>query len=156
MSVTNVKKTPISPNSLGFYLSRASIVFRELLKQSLAESSLKDYIKPGMVNLMFSLYEQDGVTKTELARTLSLSKMTITRLVRDIEKHGLAVSKADENDGRASRVHLTPLARKLEPEYAQLARSLEERISENFTPADLTQFRHHLKTLLESLVEKTS
>ena len=71
--------------SVGFYLSRASIAFRELLKQSLEESSLHGHIKPVMGNLMFALYEQDGQTKTELAQKLHLSKMTITRLVRDVE-----------------------------------------------------------------------
>ena len=141
----------VGPESLGFYLSRATIVFRSLLKKSLSESSLSGHIKPGMGNLMFALYEKDGQTKTEIAGKLLLSKMTITRLVRDVEKQGLVEITKDKNDGRANRVNLTPLARELEKEYRQMALDLERRISSRFTSEELTDFRGHLKTLLQSL-----
>ena len=141
----------IGTESVGFFLSRASIVFRELLKKSLEESSLHEHIKPGMGNLMFALYEQDGQTKTELAQKLRLSKMTITRLVRDVEKQKLVTTKADDRDGRATRVLLTPLAKQLEPDYHQLAIQLEERIAANFTQKELSEFRRYLKTLVDSL-----
>ena len=151
MSISQTRKLQVGTESVGFYLSRANIVFRELLKQSLQESSLHQYIKPGMGNLMFALYEQDGQTKTELARKLRLSKMTITRLVRDVEKQKLVKTVADDRDGRATRVMLTPLAKRLEPEYHQLALQLEERIAANFTPLQLSDFSDYLRRLIDSL-----
>ena len=151
MSITLPKKLEVGTDSVGFYLSRANIVFRELLKQFLEESSLLEYIKPGMGNLMFALYEEGGQSKTELARKLRLSKMTITRLVRDVEKQKLVTIEADDLDGRATRVVLTPLARRLESEYYQLALKLEDRIAANFTPKQLSDFGRHLKTLVDSL-----
>ena len=151
MSVREIQEFTVGTESVGFYLSRASIVFRDLLKRSLQESSLHTHIKPGMGNLMFALYEQDGQTKTELAQKLRLSKMTITRLVRDVEKQKLVKTVADDRDGRATRVLLTPLAKQLEPEYQNLATQLEERIAANFTPHQLSHFRRHLKTLVDSL-----
>ena len=151
MSISPPKKLQVGTDSLGFYLSRANIVFRELLKQSLEASSLSDYIKPGMGNLMFALYERDGQSKTELARKLRLSKMTITRLVRDVEKQKLVTIEADDRDGRASRVVLTPLARRLESDYYQLALQLEDRIATNFTSQQLCDFGKHLKNLVDSL-----
>ena len=151
MSISPPKKLQVGTDSVGFYLSRANIVFRELLKQSLEASSLSDYIKPGMGNLMFALYERDGQSKTELARKLRLSKMTITRLARDVEKQKLVTIEADDRDGRASRVVLTPLARRLESDYYQLALQLEGRIAANFTPKQLSDFGRHLKTLVDSL-----
>ncbi len=156
MKVQNTIGLKMGTESVGFYLSRASIVFRELLKQSLEESSLHEHIKPGMGNLMFALYEQDGQTKTELAHKLHLSKMTITRLVRDVEKQKLVKTVADDHDGRATRVQLTPLAKQLEPDYNQLATQLEERIATHFTPKQLAEFRRHLKTLVETLEEEKS
>ena len=156
MTKTETLNSKVGPESLGFYLSRATIVFRGLLKQSLEESSLNKHIKPGMGNLMFALYEEDSQTKTALALKLLLSKMTITRLVRDVEKQGLVKTVADENDGRATRVKLTPLAKRLEPEYRQIARNLENKISTRFTQKQLSEFRNHLKTLLESLEEESS
>ena len=151
MSISPPKKLQVGTDSVGFYLSRANIVFRELLKQSLEASSLSDYIKPGMGNLMFALYERDGQSKTELARKLRLSKMTITRLARDVEKQKLVTIEADDRDGRASRVVLTPLARRLESDYYQLALQLEDRIATNFTPKQLSDVGRHLKTLVDSL-----
>lgn len=141
----------LGTESLGFYLSRASLVFRELLKTSLEESSLHAHIKPGMGNLMFALFAQDGQTKTELAQKLHLSKMTITRLVRDVEKEKLVKTVVDDRDGRATRVLLTPLARRLEPDYHKLAYQLEERITARFTSKQRSEFRDYLKTLVRSL-----
>jgi len=155
MPVNKIKNAPVGPESLGFYLSRATIVFRSLLKKSLSKSSLGDHIKPGMGNLMFALYEKDGQTKTELAGKLLLSKMTITRLVRDVAKQGLVEITTDKNDGRANRVHLTPLAKLLEKEYQEIATNLEERISSRFTPDQLSDFGSHLKTLLQSLDDES-
>jgi len=151
MPANKIINAPVGTESLGFYLSRATIVFRALLKKSLSESSLSDHIKPGMGNLMFALYEKDGQTKTELAGKLLLSKMTITRLVRGVEKHGLVKITTDKNDARANRVHLSPLAKEVEKEYRQLALNLEERISSRFTSEQLSEFRGHLKILLQSL-----
>ncbi len=151
MSISKMRKLQVGTESVGFYLSRANIVFRELLRQSLRESSLHRHVKPGMGNLMFALYDQDGQTKTELARRLRLSKMTITRLVRDIEKQKLVETVADDRDRRANRVILTPLARRLEPEYHKLALQLEERIAANFTQRQLAEFSDYLRRLVDSL-----
>lgn len=156
MTAEKVTDHEIGTESVGFYLSRASIVFQELLKQALETSSLHDHIKPGMGNLMFALYEQDRQTKTELAQKLHLSKMTITRLVRDVERQKLVTTVADDRDGRATRVLLTPLARELEPDYHRLAIQLEERIAANFTPKQISDFRRHLKTLVHSLEDNNA
>ena len=151
MTLKSMQPLRLGTESVGFYLSRASIVFRELLKRSLEESLLHEHIKPGMGNLMFALYEQDGQTKTELAQRLHFSKMTITRLVRDVEKEKLVKTVADDRDGRATQVLLTPLAKSLEPEYQKLAVQLEERIAARFTGAQLAEFRQYLETLVDSL-----
>tara|TARA_B100000519_G_scaffold97663_1_gene84956 strand:- start:2717 stop:3034 length:318 start_codon:yes stop_codon:yes gene_type:complete len=100
---------------------------------------------------MFALYDQDGQTKTELARRLRLSKMTITRLVREIEKQKLVETVADDRDRRANRVMLTPLAKRLEPEYHKLALQLEERIAANFTQRQLADFSDYLRRVVDSL-----
>jgi DNA-binding MarR family transcriptional regulator len=147
-------KTIEGPESLGFYLSRASIVFRSLLKDTLEKSDLGSHIKPGMGSILFALYENDGQTKTELARRLLLSKMTITRLVRDVEKHGLVKATPDKNDGRANRVTLTPLAKKLEKDYRNMASDLENRLWTRFTEKEQAKFRAYLKTLLKSMDEE--
>ena len=151
MSISKMRKLQVGTESVGFYLSRANIVFRELLRQTLQESSLHRHVKPGMGNLMFALYDQDGQTKTELARRLRLSKMTITRLVREIEKQKLVETVADDRDRRANRVMLTPLAKRLEPEYHKLALQLEERIAANFTQRQLADFSDYLRRLVDSL-----
>ncbi|MEC7905760.1 MAG: MarR family winged helix-turn-helix transcriptional regulator [Verrucomicrobiota bacterium] len=151
MAVDVAQTLTLGTESVGFYLSRASIVFRDLLKRSLESSSLHEHIKPGMGNLMFALFEKDGQTKTELAQKLHLSKMTITRLVRDVEREKLVKTVADDHDGRATRVRLTPLAKRLEPEYRKLAVQLEERIAARFTRAQLAEFRGYLETLVDYL-----
>lgn len=151
MPSANVPAISTGPDMLGLYLNRAHLAFRALLEREFQASGLDRYFKPGMGNLMFALYTEDDRTKTELARELKLSKMTITRLIAELETHGLAETATDPQDRRALRVKLTPLARSLEKDYRRMARRVEKRIARCFSERQHVELSRSLKRLVTDL-----
>jgi MarR family transcriptional regulator, transcriptional regulator for hemolysin len=55
----------------------------------------------------------EGIKQSELAEMLDLQPITLTRLLDRLCDNGLIERRADPNDRRAKRLHLTPAARPL-------------------------------------------
>src|SRR2546423_11515199 len=63
--------------------------------------------------VMARLEHAEGLKQSELADILDLQPITLTRLVDRLCANGMIERRADPNDRRAKRLHLTPLARPL-------------------------------------------
>jgi DNA-binding MarR family transcriptional regulator len=66
------------------------------------------------------------VRQGELAASLQLEKSTVSRLVRQMEKHGWIQRSYDRHDGRVILIRLTTQGRKT---AAQLARARQEKFA---------------------------
>jgi DNA-binding MarR family transcriptional regulator len=88
----------------------------------------------------------------ELARRARLSKQTMTTLVRQLEIEGLVRRRADPDDARASRIFLTPRARRFEPVAARVIAQLERLAERELGPTRVVE----LKDVLGDLLELTS
>ena len=56
------------------------------------------------------LSRQDGLRQVELADALDVEPITLCRMIDRLEEAGLVERRADEEDRRAWRIHLTPKA----------------------------------------------
>src|SRR2546423_8264174 len=63
--------------------------------------------------VMARLEHAEGLKQSDLAEILDLQPITLTRLVDRLCANGMIERRADPNDRRAKRLHLTPLARPL-------------------------------------------
>jgi len=70
--------------------------------------------------LLIALYEQDGIFISTLAHKLALRKATLTGLLDRLERDGFTERRADPQDRRVMRIHLTPKAEKLRGELTQI------------------------------------
>ncbi|OPX38934.1 MAG: hypothetical protein B1H13_10520 [Desulfobacteraceae bacterium 4484_190.3] len=70
--------------------------------------------------LLIALYEQDGIFISTLAHKLALRKATLTGLLDRLERDGFTERRADPQDRRVMRIHLTPKAEKLRDELTQI------------------------------------
>src|SRR2546423_12434949 len=70
--------------------------------------------------VMARLEHAEGLKQSELADILDLQPITLTRLVDRLCANGMIERRADPNDRRAKRLHLTPLARPLMDRLAEL------------------------------------
>ncbi len=66
----------------------------------------------------------EGIKQSELAEMLDLRPITLTRLLDRLCASGLIERRADPNDRRANRLHLTPAARPLLERLGELGEEL--------------------------------
>lgn len=64
--------------------------------------------------VMLALWEQDGVSVSELGKKLYLDSGTLTPLLKKMEKQGLLLRRRDKEDERVVLIALTPKGRGLQ------------------------------------------
>ena len=96
-------------NQLCFALYSTSLAMTKLYKPLLAQIGLTypQYL------VMLVLWEQDGITVSELGERLFLDSGTLTPLLKRLEVSGLLVRQRDAQDERRVRTTLTPQGRAL-------------------------------------------
>ena len=66
----------------------------------------------------------EGLKQSELAELLDLQPISLTRLLDRLAENGLIERRADPNDRRANRLFLTPAARPLLEQLAELGNDM--------------------------------
>jgi MarR family transcriptional regulator for hemolysin len=74
--------------------------------------------------VLVRLDRSEGLKQSELAETLDLQPISLTRLLDKLSECGLIERRADPIDRRAKRLFLTPAARPLLEKLAELGESL--------------------------------
>ena len=87
----------------------------------------------GQPRLLHSLYEQEGLTHTDLSTRLQVTPATVTKMLTRMEKAGFVQRRPDAADQRISRVYLTEAGRAIQ---AEMSAALHKLAGE--TLADLT------------------
>jgi DNA-binding MarR family transcriptional regulator len=132
--------------NLGFLLAKASQRWNELLGQAFKERG-HGRVRPAYGSLLLPLWEEDGLRMGELARRARLSKQTMTTMVRLMERDGLVRREPDPDDGRASRVRLTPRAKRLKPVADEVVGALTARVEERLSPRQAREIERGLRAI---------
>jgi DNA-binding MarR family transcriptional regulator len=114
--------------SLGFLLAKASQRWNELLYAHFSERGYGE-VRPAYGSILLPLFEEDGLRIGELGRRARLAKQTMTTMIRLMERDGLVIREPDPDDGRATRVHLTPRARRFRPVAEQVLAELDRLVN---------------------------
>src|ERR1043165_5700772 len=64
--------------------------------------------------LLCRLFDQDGMTQSEIAEQLGVQGATVTNMLQRMEEAGLVARQRDPDDNRLVRVYLTDTGRKQE------------------------------------------
>jgi DNA-binding MarR family transcriptional regulator len=99
------------------------------------------------------LWEQEGLTHTELSRRLQVQPATITKMLQRMEKAGFVVRKHDPDDQRVSRVYLTQAGRAVREDVQQVWRKLEEEAFAGFTEEESVLLRQFFLRIRANLIE---
>ena len=114
-----------SPGNLGFRLAKASQRWNELLQEGFAREGFPE-VRASYGSVLLPLFEEDGLRIGEVARRARLSKQTMTTMVRLAERDGLVERRQDQDDRRATRVHLTAKGRRFRPVAERVLAELDE------------------------------
>jgi MarR family transcriptional regulator for hemolysin len=93
----------------------------------------------------------EGLKQTELADSLDLQPITLTRLLDRLCDNGLIERRSDPSDRRVKRLHLTPQARPLLEQLAELGDELMGVALADVDPATVGLLLANLTTIKDNL-----
>lgn len=131
-------------DNLGFLLAKASQRWNELLSAQFKDAGF-GHVRPSYGSLLIPLFEEDGLRLGELARRARLSKQTMTTMVRLLEREKLVRCRPDPEDARATRVYLSPQARRFRPVAERVLANIERNVREESTISEVETVRAWLK-----------
>jgi len=124
-----------------------------LLSNGVHESSSLEemsQIKAHMV-VMVHLWQEDGLTQTQLTKLAIKDKTTITRAISTLEALNLVIRIPDESDKRTKKVYLTNKGKNMKGKLMPHAIATIEKASEGVSAADMATCKAVLKTMFKNL-----
>ena len=101
--------------------------------------------------VLLRLERHEGLKQSDLAEILDVQPITLTRLVDRLCDNGLIERRADPNDRRAKRLHLTPAARPLLDRIQDHVEELGQTVLDNVSASGIDAMMTHLGTARENL-----
>jgi DNA-binding MarR family transcriptional regulator len=114
------------PQATDFLLAQVCRVHHGRARELLHEIGLYR----GQPPLLDILYDEEGLTHSELATRLQVAPATVTKMLQRMEKAGFLLRRADPEDQRVSRVYLTGAGHEIRAEMrARLGQLAEETLA---------------------------
>jgi DNA-binding MarR family transcriptional regulator len=101
--------------------------------------------------VLHALWEQDGLTHSELARRLQVQPATITKMITRMEKAGFVQRRPDAEDHRLSRVFLTDVGYSVRSQVQQVWQQLEAEAFAGFSVAEKQVLEQSFRHIHENL-----
>ncbi len=120
-----------------------------MFKFAEAQSNEKLNISISQAAALMFIEKNEGCQQKQLSKALALNHSAITGLVSRMEKNNLISRQPCNEDGRASRLHLTSLGSSKLPLIFPLIRSLNEVLTEDFTIEEISTITKFLNHVLE-------
>ena len=105
----------------------------------------------GQPALLHSLWAEEGLTHTELARRLHVRPATVTKMIQRMEKSGFVERRPDPADQRLSRVYLTEAGRSVQAAVREVWRTLEREAFSGFSDDERAQLQRFFRQIRENL-----
>lgn len=105
----------------------------------------------GQAFVLYALWDEDGLTQSELTERLQRSPSTITKTVQRLEKAGFVKRCSDDADERVSRVYLTNAGRDIRPTVEEIWNKLDQQIFQGFNPQEVEQLGDYMTRVYQNL-----
>jgi DNA-binding MarR family transcriptional regulator len=96
------------------------------------EKLLKYGITSSQNKVLRCLWEEDGLSQSDILRQLSVRAPSLTKLIEQLEKKGMIDRKICAEDGRAKMVYLTESGRNLKGKSLEVVYYLEDKLFNDF------------------------
>lgn len=134
----------------GFLISRIKQVGGRLFDRMLSEADV-DAFNGAQGRILYILWQQDGLTISQISAQTSLANTTLTSMLDRMEQSGLIVRSPSPTDRRALLIHLTDKAKSLQQDYNRISQQMNELYYLGFTDAEILQFEGYLTRILNNL-----
>ncbi len=134
----------------GFLISQLSQVQNRIFEKLLKNYGIDDFNGP-QGRILFILWQNDGVTISELGQKTSLSKSTLTSMLDRMDMQGHILRNYDSNDRRQIRIFLTDKAKSLHQKYQAVSLEMNQIFYQGFSYEAIDAFERTLATILDNL-----
>ncbi len=114
-------------NLLGYNLRRAHGVQKQRFKAVFEPLG----IRPVTLSLLGTVYDEPGITQTELGLRLHIKRANMVPLLTELEARGLIVRRPSDSDRRAQVVTLTAAGKKQTAKLLEMHARLESDLVQN-------------------------
>ena len=122
--------------SLGYVVNHLARMFAHALDHRLAPYN----VARGQFPLLLILWEEEGLTQTEIARRLDIEQPTVANTLRRMERDGFVALAPDPSNRRQVLVRLTEKSRALRAPVIAGARAVNARAGASLTSDELATF----------------
>jgi DNA-binding MarR family transcriptional regulator len=137
----------LSAADLAPVITQTARSMRTVLSRSLAESGLY----AGQDGVILMLSEEDGMTPGQLALRLGVKAPTMTRTIGRMEAQGFLERRADDADGRLTKVHLTEAGLQSVEQINRSVSECSERAAQGLSDKEIRTLLKLLKTVEQNL-----
>lgn len=109
----------------------------------------------GQPPVLIALWEQEGLTQTDLAERLHNSPATMTKMLQRMERAGFIQRRQDASDQRVTRVYLTETGRTVQSQVESIFKRLEGETFANINEEDLARLNGYLVQIRKNLFAVT-
>lgn len=134
---------------MGFLLSRATWAMNNFVNRMLRENGLSD-ISVAYFAVLHALWENDGLSISELGEKAQLEKSTMTSLIDRMEGSGLLRRRDHPTDRRAYQIYLTPRGGELEEKLDQVVGRAYQHLTKGIPEKDLQKATEVCKFLIKN------
>ncbi len=138
--------------NLGFLLSRAARSMKRALDSKLSQYAITStqYV------VLEKLWETDGLSLTELGKSLDFDGTTITGISDRMERDGLVERRRHPDDRRVINIFLTEKGKKLKNSLAHCASDVNNAALDSLSKTERAQIGTMLEKIWETMTNKNS
>jgi DNA-binding MarR family transcriptional regulator len=107
----------------------------------------------GQQFVLCALWDEEGLTHSELADRLGVHPATVTNALKRMERAGFLERRSDPEDQRVSRVYLTEAGREIQDAVERIWAALEAKTFAGFAAEERETFETLLARVYENLEE---
>ena len=134
----------------GYLISRIKQLGGRRFDRMLDEAGIEAF-NGAQGRILYVLWQEDGVTISQLSSWTSLANTTLTSMLDRMEQSGLITREASPRDRRALLIRLTVAARALQADYERISQQMNELYYEGFTEDEVRQLEGYLTRILANL-----
>lgn len=134
----------------GYLISRIKQLGGRRFDRMLDEAGIEAF-NGAQGRILYVLWQEDGVTISQLSSRTSLANTTLTSMLDRLEHSGLITREASPKDRRALLIRLTDAARALQADYERISQQMNDLYYEGFTEDEVRQLEGYLTRILANL-----
>lgn len=109
--------------SLGYLVSHLNVSLQNELNERLRRYDLDIKVWP----VLFTLWQEEGLTQTELSKRCDVASYTMTRLLDQMQAQGLITRHQEADNRRAFKILLTDNAKAMEQDVVREAERINDK-----------------------------